>query len=131
MAFNAGKYIKNTAKSSVERMVNNVVSDIVSGLPGSTTLITSSTAQTLFNIGASFDSVSAFASSRTDNIISGAADEFFAIAGRTVNRAAGVDLSNLRSVSRESLNVYLQQINPTTKIASKRGRDEYEILSVI
>ena len=129
MAFNVGNFVKSTAKSSVEKMVNNVVKDIVSGLPGGSQLITSSTAQSLFNVGASYESISSAASAKIDNIISGGADEFFAMAGRVVNRTGGVSLAKLRRASNDSLNVFLKEINPTTKIAAKRSRNEIEILS--
>jgi hypothetical protein len=131
MAFNASNFTKNTSKSAVEKLVDNVLSKVTSGLPMSAQLTTDSTAKTLFNIGASYESVEAFASRKTDSIISGAADEFFAIAGKAVNRASGAPITQLRRSSDESVNSYLENVNPTTKITSKRKRDEYEVLSVV
>ena len=131
MAFNVGNFVKDTAKSAVTRTVDNIVGNAVAGLPLSTSLIASSSAQTLFNIGSSYESVSALTSVRTDNIISGASDAFFALAGRSVDRAGGVPISQLRRAgSSESLSLFLQEINPSTKI-NNRKRDQYEILSVL
>ena len=131
MAFNVGNFVKDTAKSAVNKLVDDAVGKISSGLPMNTKLIADSAAKSLFNIGASYESVQALAAAKTDNIISGGADEFFALAGKAVNRTGGVNLKDLRRLGEESLNSYLRNINPTTKIASKRKRDELEILSVL
>jgi hypothetical protein len=130
MAFNVGNFVKDTAKSAVGRLVDKVLGNVTPGLPMNAQLTADSTAKALFNIGASYESVEAFASRRTDSIISGAADEFFAIAGKSVDRAAGASIADLRRSSTESVNNYLQNVNPSTKIKSKRSRDEYEVLAV-
>ncbi len=131
MAFNASSFVKDTAKSAVSKLVDKVTGNVTSGLPMNAQLTADSTAKALFNIGASYESVEAFASRKTDSIISGAADEFYAIAGKAVDRTSGSSVANLRRTSTESVNSYLQNVNPTTKINSKRKRDEYEVLAVL
>lgn len=131
MAFNVGNFVKNTAQSAVDKLVNNVVGQITSGLPMASQLLASSSAQTLFNIGASYESVQALTSQKTDSIISGGAAEFFALAGKDITKAASINVSKLRRSALEDINTFLNDINPATKIANKKRKDELEILSVV
>lgn len=131
MAFNVGNFVKNTAQSAVDKLVNDVVGKVTSGLPMASQLLASSSAQTLFNIGASYESVQALTSKKTDAIISGAADEFFALAGKEISKAAKINVSKLRRSAMEDINTFLNDINPATKIASKKRKDALEILSVV
>lgn len=131
MAFNVGDYIKETSKSAVTKLVDNIVGGIVAGLPTNTQLIATSISQSLINSGSSYRTADALTSLKTDNVISGAANEFFALAGKDINRAAGTSIAALRRGGTDTINSILTGVNPETKIASKRGKDDYEILSVI
>lgn len=131
MGFNVGSFVADKAKSAVDRLVDDVVGNIVNGLPMSANRTASSVAESLFNIGASYTSVQALSSQKTDAIISGSADEFFALAGKVVNRTAGADLTKLRRTSGENIHDYINRVNPATKIQSKRDDDNLTIISVI
>lgn len=124
-------FVKDTSKSSIETIIDNVVSNVVTGLPKSAEGITSTTASSLISSGSSLMTTTALAGSRTDNILSAAADEYFALAARAVSRTAGADIATLRRSSGSSLSTYLEQINPKTKISSKRYMDEYEVLAIL
>lgn len=131
MAFDATQFVKDTAKSAAEKLVGDVVGSIIGGLPMSAKLVASSAAQSLFNVGASYESIQAFASKKTDSIISGADDAFFAFAGKTPSRVAGASLSKLRRQANEDINQFLDKINPATKIASKKKDSSVEIITVL
>lgn len=131
MGFNIGNFVADKSKSATQRLVDDAVGKIVGGLPMSANKIASSSAESLFNIGASYESIQALSSQKTDAIISGGADEFFALAGKVVNRTAGADLSKLRRTAGENINDYINRVNPATKIKSKRDDDGLTIISVI
>lgn len=131
MAFSADKFVKNTAKSAAEKIVTDVVSKTVSGLPMSSKLIASSTAQSLFNVGASYESIQALSAQKTDAIISGASNDFFALAGKAVGRVAGANISKLRRSGNEDINQFLDKINPATKIKNSKKSNTPEIISVL
>lgn len=131
MAFNVGDFVKDTSKSAVTKLVDNIVGGIVAGLPTNTQLIASSISESLINTGSSYKTADAMTALKTDNTVSGAANEFFALAGKDVNRAGTVNIAQLRRGGTDTINSILTGVNPTTKIASKKGKDEYEILSVL
>ena len=131
MAFNVGSFVKNTAKSAVQRLVHNVVGNVVSGLPSNSTLIANSTAETLFNIGSSYSSVTATSSIKTDSIISGAANDYFGMAGKDTSRTVSSTIKALRQSGNEDTQTYLNNINPTTKIAAKSESNQVTILSAV
>lgn len=121
MAFNVGKFVKSTAKSAANRMLDEVVSAVTSKLPISTSLSAKSTVNSLFNVGASFDSISAFASQKTDSLISGGAEKYFALAGKDPARTAAADIENLRhSGLDKNVSFFLNEVNPSTKIKLKK-----------
>lgn len=130
MAFNVGSFVKNTAKSAVQRLKDNVVGNVVAGLPSNSKLVASSTAESLFNIGSSYSSVSAITAVTTDTIImGGAADDYFAMAGKNTSRTAGSSIRSLRQIGNESTQSYLNDLNPATKIAAKAESNQTTILS--
>ena len=131
MSFNVGNFIKSSSKSAVVRMVDNIVGSIVSGLPMNTTALASSISQSLIQSGSSYQTADTMASLKTDSIISGAADEFFALAGRQTNRLGGSTVSELRRLSSETLSSHLLNVQPETKINSKLYKDNYEVLSIV
>lgn len=120
MAFDAGKFVKSAGKSVGNRMLDGLVSAVTSKLPISTISSARSTAETLFNVGASFDSISAFASKKTDSIVNQGSDMFYALAGKDPARVSGADLKKLRRRGLENTDTYLNDINPSTKIAAKK-----------
>lgn len=132
MAFNVGKFIKSQAKSAVGRLVGDVVGGVVSGLPKNSQLVATSTAQTLFNIGASYNSVSAFAASKTDGIVSGG-DPYYAVAaGKDVAKKTGNQtVATARTAGTDDINTYVDKLNPQTAIAKKKASRSVEILTAV
>lgn len=131
MAFNVSNYVKSTAKNIVNRVVDGATTTAIAGAPRNAQLIARSTAQTLFNIGASYDSVEAFSTQKTDTIVSNASDEYFAIAGKSPSRVAANELSALRRTSSESAQIYLKEINPQTKVANSKSKQEFVTYTVV
>jgi len=125
MAFNVSSFAKSTSKSIGNRVVDNATTTAISGGPRNAQLIARTTAQTLFNIGASFASVEAFSTQKTDSIVAGGANEYFALAGKSPSRIAESNLGALRRTSSESPQIYLNQINPQTKVANARSNQEF------
>tara|TARA_R110000868_G_scaffold97080_2_gene267055 strand:+ start:1168 stop:1563 length:396 start_codon:yes stop_codon:yes gene_type:complete len=120
MAFNVNSFVKSATKSVEDKLFDRVISAATSKLPMGLLSSASSTAQSLFNAGASFESISAFATQKTDSIVNQSAEMYFALAGKDPARVAGADLKLLRTSSTENLAIHLQEINPSTKIASKK-----------
>ena len=131
MAFSVDSYVKDTSKSAAAKIVGDVVNKTISGLPMSTKLIASSAAQTLFNVGASYESIQALSAQKTDALISGASNDFFALAGKAASRVAGANVSKLRRTATEDINQFLSKINPATKINKKKASSSPEIISVL
>lgn len=130
MAFNVSNFVKTAAKSVEGKLLDSVISAATSKLPISLLSSASSTAQTLFNVGASFDSISAFSSKKTDSIVNQGSDMFYALAGKDPARVAAADLKKLRRRGLENVDTYLSDINPSSKIAAKK-RNASMILDAI
>jgi hypothetical protein len=120
MAFNIGKFVKSAAKTVGNKVLDDIVSSVTSQLPMNTSSSARSTAETLFNVGASYDSISAFAAQKADCIVNQKAEVFYGLAGKDPSRVASADLKKLRSRAVEDTNQYLTDVNPSTKIASKK-----------
>ena len=131
MAFNVENFIKSTAKTIIGRIIDNATTTAISGGSRNAQLIAKTTAQSLFNIGASFDSVEAYSTQKTDTILSGASDEYFAMAGKSPSRVAANKLSSLRRIGTESTNIYLNNINPQTKVANAKSKQEFVSLTAV
>lgn len=125
MAFNVSNFVKSTSKTITNRVVDNATTTAISGAPRNAQLIARTTAQTLFNIGASFDSVEAFSTQKTDTIVSGASDGFFAMAGKSPSRVSASQLSALRRTSADSTKTYINHINPQTKVANSKSNQDF------
>lgn len=130
MSFNVGNFVKSTSKTPTQKITDDVISRATNGLPTSVQSIASSSANALLNCGTSLSGVAAITSNMTDSVVSGGADEYFAIAGLVKSRAAG-SMSDVRRGSSEGIMNYLQNINPSTKINSRKGSDSLTILSVV
>jgi hypothetical protein len=120
MAFNVGNFVKSSAKSIGNKLLDNVVSSVTSQLPQSLVSSARSTADTLFNVGASFDSISAFAAKKTDSLVNQKAEMYYALAGKDPARIAGADLKRLRTRALETVDEYIEDVNPSTKVAKKK-----------
>lgn len=131
MAFNVGKFVKSAAKNVANRVLDDVVSSATSKLPNSLQSTARSTADSLFNVGASFESVSAFATQRTDSIINQGGDIFFALAGKDPARAAAVDIAKRRRGNTEDLSTFVEEVNPSTKIAMKKREQAAAIIDAV
>lgn len=121
MAFNVGKFVKSAAKSVGSRMLEDVITAASSKLPLNTVLAARSTADSLFNVGASYESISAFATLRTDALIRDNAEEYFALAGKDPARSSASDITSLRrgGVDKDT-SYFLNEVNPSTKIKGKK-----------
>lgn len=120
MAFNVGNFVKSAGKAIGDKLLDRVVSSVTSQLPMSVSSSARSTAESLFNVGASFDSISAFAAQKADTIVNQKAEVFYGLAGKDPARVASADLKRLRQRAVEDTGQYLNDINPSTKIASKK-----------
>ena len=114
---NASRFIVDTFKSPVRKIIDGISSAIFGNLPMNAIGVSQSSAKALFDVGAAYDSISSITAAKTDSIVSGAADEFFVFAGKTVNRAAGVNIARLRTMQSENPQTYINDINPSTKLA--------------
>lgn len=130
MAFNIGKFVKSAAKTVGNKLLDDIVSQVSSQLPMNITSSARSTAETLFNVGASFDSITAFAAQRADTLVNQRAEVFYGLAGRDPARVASADLRRLRTRAVEDTNQFLNDVNPSTKIENKR-RDASVIMDGI
>jgi len=121
MAFNVGRFVKSSAKSVSNRILQDVITAASSKLPLNTVIASRSTAESLFNVGASYQSISAFATQRTDALVRDNAEEYFALAGKDPARASASDIASLRreGIDRDTAR-HLNEINPTTKIRMKK-----------
>ncbi len=126
MGFSVGNFIKDSAKSIIDSAVDNIIGNVVSNLAANSRLPAKNVAESMFNIGASYQSISAFAALKTDGIISGASNEFYALSGKDPNRTNGAKLSDLRNTSTMDKVAYLQNINPATKIPDRKANDKVE-----
>lgn len=131
MAFNVKDFVKDSVKSPVERIIDTVVSAVSNGKPNGSKGMAESTAKSFFDVASSYESISAFSSIKTDSIVSGAADEYFAFAGKNSQRASRTDLSRLRRLSTEDTNSYLNNVNPATKIGAVKKGNTIDIISVV
>lgn len=131
MAFNVKDFIKNDVKAPVDRILDTITSAVSNGKSNGTKGIAESTAKSFFDVASSYESVSAFSSARTDNIVSGAADQFYAFAGKNSERASKTDLNKLRRISTEDTNSYLNNVNPATKIGAVKKGNTIEIITVV
>lgn len=120
MAFNIGKFVKSAAKTVGNKVLDDIVSSVTSQLPMNISSSARSTAETLFNVGASYDSITAFAAQKADTIVNQKSEIFYGLAGKDPARVASADLKKLRSRAVEDTNQYLTDVNPSTKIASKK-----------
>ena len=119
MSFDVNQFTRNTNRTPLQRLSSTVVTMTSSGLPGTATNIAETTSGQLTLAGLSTAVVGAITDATTSSSVSGAADIFYALAGKNVNRASGSDIAKLRRTSSEKTMSYLMNVNPTTKINSK------------
>ena len=131
MGFNVGNFIKDSAKSIIDSAVHNIIGNVVSNLATNSRLPAQNIAESMFNIGASYQSVSAFAAVKTDAIISGAANEYYALSGKDPNRTNQAKLSELRNTSTTDKLSYLNNIYPGTKISDAKTSLQPQFISLV
>lgn len=130
MGFNIESFVKDVAKSPITKIVDQIVGGLVSGLPTGTKLTANSIATSLMQTGSSYNVTEALAAVKTDNSISGADPNFFAIAGKDMDRAAGSNIAELRR-GIETIQTTIQSLNPETSIALNKRKDSFEVTAVI
>lgn len=131
MAFNVKDFIKDDVKAPIDRILDSITRAASNGKPNSAKGVAESSAKSFFDIAASFESISAFSSAKTDAIVAGDGDEFYAFAGKNPQRASKADLSRLRRLSSEDTNSYLNNVNPATKIGAVKKDNTVNITSVV
>lgn len=124
-----GNFIKNTAKSAIERIIGGVVDNVAKGVARSGRSAANSTAQSLVNAGASYQSVSSFAASKTDSVVSKGDPRFAAKSGKDIAKTAATSITRSRQQNTENVNTYIDKINPQTAIEAKRREKSVEILT--
>jgi hypothetical protein len=117
MGFSVGKFIKDSAKSIIDSAIDNIVGNVVSNLATNSRLPAQNVAESMFNIGASYQSISSFAATKTDAIIAGGGGEYYALSGKDPNRTGQAKLSDLRNTSTTDTLTYMQKIDPSRKIS--------------
>lgn len=130
MAFSTSNYVKDSDKPFTNRIIDPIVNSTTYGMPSSSTSLAASTAESMITQGSSAAAAAQIATSRTDNALSGAADEYYAIAGKDPTRAARVSLQQMRR-TKLSTKDFVNKINPQTKIASFKSDDTIEIITVL
>lgn len=128
MGFNANSFVKSATKTVKQRITSAVVNTITSKLPLNLLSSASSTADSLFNAGASFDSISALTSQKTDSLINKGSTVFYALAGKDPSRISSADLIKLRTSGNQDASFHIKNINPSTVIKNKRKQAGEAIL---
>ena len=131
MAFNVKDFIKNDVKAPVDRILDSITKAVSNGKPNGSKGVAENAAKSFFDVAGSYESVSAFSSVKTDSIVSGAADEFYAFSGKNSERASKADISKLRRISTEDTTSYVNNVNPATKIGAVKKGNTIEIISVV
>jgi hypothetical protein len=131
MAFNVKDFIKDDLKAPIERILDKITRSASNGRSNNAKGVAESTAKSFFDVAASFESISAFSSAKTDSIVAGDGDEYYAFAGKNSQRASKADLSRLRRLSSEDTNSYLKNVNPATKIGAVKKNNTLDIKSVV
>lgn len=129
--FNVKSYVKGAALSAGQRMVNTVIAGATRGLPMNILSSATSTAESLFNAGSSFQSISSITSLKTDSLVNRGSDIYYAIAGKDPARVASAALRELRSVGAGDSDHHVYHVNPSSAIRAKRLRDADVILSAV
>lgn len=124
MSFNVGSYVKESAKTLQQRMVDDAVDAAFSALPLNTQALAQTAAGAFLGIGASTDSIDTFTREVIDTVISETLGEFRELAG-----AVSGDAANGRNIE-QSVNAFLAVVNPTTKIAKSKN-SELEVIVVV
>ena len=110
-------------------MIDQSISGLTNGLSSSTKSLAKSTTSYLLENGSTRSSIESITGSVVNTVVSGAAEEFYSLAGKVTNRLGGSSISDLRGTV--NLIDYLLDINPTSKISSKKSKDSYEVFAII
>jgi hypothetical protein len=123
---NSSIYVKNIA-SPLDKLTNNIVNRVVSGMPGNANGLASSITKSLFDIGSSYDSIQAIASIKTDNIISKGSADYFTVAANALGKSSISNIANSRVSTRE----YFSSVSPNAKISRAEQQFESIITAII
>lgn len=125
MAFNASDFVKSSAKSASQKIVDSSISSLTRGLPTSTKSIAGAASGSLLAGGSTNQSIGDLTRNVVNTTVTGAAAEFFTQAS---SRISGSVASQRNTVG---VNDYLLDVNPSTKIGSRKAKDEYEVFAVL
>jgi hypothetical protein len=130
MAFNANNFVNSSNVPPLYRLVNQITSTSVSGLPQSATTIAQQTAQTIASTGASLTSIQQQTASMLDGLLSYGSPDFFAGSGLAPAKASAADISSMR-VNGGSSKTYFTTSNPNIKVDQKIKSNQAVVISVL
>ena len=130
MAFDVNRYKKVSNLTPTDRAVNTIVKGVVNASTGSAADVAAYTARSMIESGLSQTGASNITANRTDSVRSMSSSTNRDISGDTSLRATPEAISRNRNPGSGSLNHYLQNVNPSTKISNKRKAQNPQILSI-
>lgn len=129
MAETNASYVKSENKAAVDKIVDQVASAAISGLPTSAEQVAINTANNLVSGGVSVEAVAALSSLAVDNIVNKGSTDYFAFAARSPGRVSQTDLTRNRNVTADRL--YFSSVDPVSKTRkSRRNEAVYESLLI-
>jgi hypothetical protein len=120
VSFNVGNFIKDTAKTATQRIVDKAISNLTSGLAASVQSVSNSVASSLLTVGSAFDSIQAVSSTKTDSIVQNGSSDYYVNSSKNPDKVSEGDVSRLRRGNDGDVNMYLNKINPSTKIEQSK-----------
>ena len=130
MAFNPNDYVKPSAKPFVQRAVDPAVSAATGGLAASSRNIAATTAESLFIAGSASQAVAGQTNSQADVLSSSVADEYYALANKSVARASRSDIASARMANKTHSDKYINRTAPQAKISKAREGKTVQVITI-
>jgi hypothetical protein len=130
MAFDVNRYKKSSNLSPAGRIVSGVVKNVMTNRRDSAVPIIQRAAEEYLAAGASKDNVSGLAANRANYAIAMNSSVNADVSGDTTLRATPASIISSRQNTSESIDFYLSEVNPTTKIRRKKA-DQNTTIHVI
>jgi hypothetical protein len=130
MAFDVNRYKKSSNLSPTGRIISGVVKNVMTNRRDSAIPIIQHAVEEFLASGASKDNVSGLAANRANYAIAMNSSVNADVAGDTTLRATPASITSSRQNTSESIDFYLSEINPTTKIRRKKA-DQNTTIHVI
>jgi len=113
--------MNSASKTPLQKLVDGVVNSVTSGLQQSVSSVTQDISQTLFNSGASYESVAAISALKADSVVAAGAKDYYLATGTSPERASASDISSQRAASSMSGEKFSTDRAPTGVIASSKA----------